>query len=153
MIDRPSRDSLATALGQYVSGRITNDDFDDVAVDWRDSGADAVKRRAWGLYDDTYQHLATGRHYITKPSREEIGRWILFLHSDNEYTWPHFNFRTIFNWPLNLLSAGWWESRKKKRFEDFKTAGDYSVWPFASRQDYEASLENPKYFAGANPRQ
>ena len=153
MIDRPSRDRLATALRRYVSGRITNDDLDDIEVDWRDSGADAIKQRAWGLYDDTYQHHAVGSHYITKPSREEIGRWILFLHSDNEYTWPLFNFRTIVNWPLDLLSGGWWERPKEKRFAEYKSAGDYSVWPFSSRPDYEAALERPKYFAGLVPKQ
>jgi hypothetical protein len=33
MIDRPSRDKLAEALRQYVSGRITNDTLDDIKVD------------------------------------------------------------------------------------------------------------------------
>ena len=53
MIDRPSRNKLATAIRQYVSGRITNDNLDDIEIDWRDSGALAVKERAWSLYDDT----------------------------------------------------------------------------------------------------
>ncbi|MGZ4963255.1 MAG: hypothetical protein ACXWJB_13830 [Limisphaerales bacterium] len=52
MIHRASRDKLATALRQYVSGRITNDDLDDIDVDWRDRAAVAVKERSWSLYDD-----------------------------------------------------------------------------------------------------
>jgi hypothetical protein len=148
MIDRPSRDRLATALRQYVSGRITNDDLDDIEVDWRDRGAVAVKERAWCLYDDNYQHRAVGKHFLVRPARDEIGRWILFLHSDHEYTWPQFSFFQIVNWPLNLLTLGWWERRKQVRFDEFKAAGDFSVWPFVTRQDYDSALSHPKYLAG-----
>lgn len=147
MIDRSSRDRLATALRQYVSGRLTNDDLDNVVVDWRDRGAVAVKCRAWCLYDDTYQHRAVGRFYLPRPARDEIGRWILFLHSDLEYTWPDFCFVQIVNWLMNLLTFGWWERRKKERFDQFMTAGDFSVWPFVTRRDYEAVLKQPRYLA------
>ena len=139
--------SLAEALRHYVSGLITNDDLDEVDVDWRDRGAAAVKDRSWGLYDDTYQHRATGRHYFSKPDRDEIGRGILFLHSDREYTWPEFNFLQVVNWPMNLLTFGSWERRKEERFKSFKTAGDYNVWPFVSRAEYQQALAQPKYFA------
>ncbi|MEA3207697.1 MAG: hypothetical protein QOE70_754 [Chthoniobacter sp.] len=153
MIDRPSRNRLAEALRQYVSGVLTNDDLDDVAVDWRDRGAVAVKGRAWGLYDDNYPHRATGRHYLGKPARHEIGRWILFLHSDLEYTWPDFDFMQIVNWPINVLTFGWWERRKGKRFCEFTAAGDFDVWPFASHADHERALEQPRLLANrAAPR-
>ena len=144
MIDRPSRNKLATAIRQYVSGRITNDNLDDIEVDWRDSGAVAVKERAWSLYDDTYEHKAVGKHYLPKPARDEISRWILFLHSDVEYTWPRYSFMRIVNSPLNLLTFGWWESRERWRFDEFMAAGDFSVWPFVCRKDYENALQNPK---------
>jgi hypothetical protein len=147
MIDRPSRNKLAAAIRQYVSGRITNDNLDDVEVDWRDSGAVAVKGRAWSLYDDTYEHRAVGKHYLPKPARDEISRWILFLHSDIEYTWPRYSFMRIVNSPLNLLTFGWWERRERQQFDEFMAAGDFSVWPFVSRKDYEAALQNPRFLA------
>lgn len=150
MIDQPSRDKLAAALRHYVSGCITNDDLDDLEVDWRDSGAVAVKERAWGLYTDTYQHRAVGEHYLSKPARDEIARWILFLHSGLEYTWPRFAFDQIINWPMNLLSFGWWERHKQKVFEEFMAAGDFSVWPFVKGNDYETALEHPRYLSGQN---
>lgn len=145
MIDRTSRDRLASALRHYVSGRITNDDLDDLVVDWRDRGAAVIKDRSWCLYDDTNyddtkQHRASGRHYLPKPARDEIGRWILFVESDLEYTGPEFNFIQIVNWPMNLLTFGWWERQKQKRFDEFTTAGDLTVWPFASRADCEQAL-------------
>lgn len=154
MIDRTSRDKLATALRQYVSGRITNDDLANIDIDWRDRGAIAVAGRAWCLYDDNYQHRAAGQHYLPKPAREEISRWIMFLHSEIEYTWPEFSFYQVINWPMNLLTSGWWEKRKEKRFQEFMEAGDFSVWPFATRADYDAALEHPRYLSvrHAKPR-
>ena len=148
MIDRPSRDRLATATRQYTSGLITNDALDDIPVDRRDRGAVAVKERAWCLYDDTYQHRAVGHHFLSKPDRDEIARWIMFLHSEREYSWPDYNFMRIVNSPLNVLTLGWWEIRERKRFDEFMAAGDFSVWPFISRREYEASRAQPKYFSG-----
>lgn len=60
MIHRDSRNRLAEALRHYVSGRITNDELDDVEVDWRDRGAVAVKQMAWQLYDDLRTHYVEG---------------------------------------------------------------------------------------------
>ena len=150
MIDRPSRDRLATALRQYVSGRITNDDLHATPVDWRDAGAVAVTEMAWRLYDDTYQHRAVGKHYLPKPARAEIARWILFLHSEVEYTWPRFSFDQIVNWPMNLLTFGWWERAKARKFSEFMAARDFSVWPFVRMNDLDAARKRPRYFA---PRQ
>lgn len=118
-----------------------------MAVDWCDRGAVAIKERAWCLYDDIYQHRAVGRFYLQKPARDEIARWIVFLHSDLEYTWPDFSFVQILNLPMNLLTFGWWGRHKKKIFEQFTAAGDFSVWPFLTRRDYEYPLKHPRYLA------
>jgi hypothetical protein len=56
VIHRDSRDRLAEALRRYVCGDISNDELDEVEVDWRDRGAVAVKEMAWRLYDDTREH-------------------------------------------------------------------------------------------------
>jgi hypothetical protein len=56
VIHRDSRDRLAEALRRYASGHISNDELDEVEVDWRDRGAVAVKGMAWRLYDDTREH-------------------------------------------------------------------------------------------------
>ena len=149
MIHRDSRNRLAEALRQYVSGRITNDDLDAVRVDWRDRGAVAVKQMAWGMYSDVRTHYV-GKH-IPRHSdiRRIVARWIVFLHSDEEYLWPEYSFIRIINWPMNLLTFGWWERRKKKRWEEFLEAGDFSAWPFASRAKLKHALKRPKLLAGS----
>jgi hypothetical protein len=147
MIARNSRDRLSQALRQYVSGVITNDDLDEIEVDERDPGVVAVKDQAWFLYDDRWQHRARGHHYLARPARDEIGCWILFLHSDLEYPWPDYHFIPAIDWPMSVLTLGWWSRRKKRQLQQYNAAGDIAVWPFATRADYEYALAHPKLFA------
>jgi hypothetical protein len=148
MVHKESRLRLAEALRHYVSGQITNDDLDDVEVDWRDSGAIAVKERSWLLYDDLIQHRATGEFRLAQETREEISRWILFLHSDCDYTWPAYRFDQIVNWPMKILTLGWWERQQEKRWNEFKAAGEFAVWPFLRREEFENALAYPRLLAG-----
>lgn len=147
MIHRESRDRLALALRQYVSGQINNDDLDSMDVDWRDRGAVYVQEIAWNLYDDMDQHYAKGEHHLDKAARKEISRWIVFLHSDAEYIWPEYSFMQIVNWPMNLLTLGWWERSKKRKWEQFLEAGEFDAWPFSSRQELLKAASRPRLLA------
>lgn len=152
MICEQSRDRLALALRRYVAGRISNDDLDSVAVDWRDRGAVAVQQMAWRLYDDLQHHYAKGRHAITSEGKRMIARWIVFLHSDREYLWPDYSLIQINNWPLDLLTFGWWERRKSVRRKQFEHAGDFTVWPFLKAPDLDDAAQRPRYLAGHHRR-
>ena len=147
MIHRESRDRLAEALRHYVSGQITNDDLDSVIIDRCDRGAKAVQDAAWQLYDDMYQHKATGRHVINKEGRKIIARWVTFLYSEKEYLWPEYPLLQIFNWPMNLITFGWWERMKKRKWEQFEECGDIDAWPFCSRSELEEVIKKPRLLA------
>ncbi|PDT87154.1 hypothetical protein CO669_26775 [Bradyrhizobium sp. Y36] len=139
---------MALALRRYVAGRISNDDLAGIKVDWRDRGAVAVRQMAWSLYDDTRHHYATGRHAINCSGKRIVARWIVFLHSDREYLWPDYSFIQIINWPLNLLTLGWWERRKNIRRREFRRAGDFAAWPFIAMTDLDAEAQEPRYLSG-----
>lgn len=149
MICRQSRDRLALGLRRYVAGRLSNDELDSIKVDWRDRGAVAVKQAAWGLYDDTKNHYATGRYAIGGDSRRAVVQWVVFLHSDLEYLWPNYSLAQIRNWPLNLITFGWWERRKRVRRNEFKQAGDFAAWPFLTLAGRAAAASRPRYLTGA----
>ena len=142
MIDRPSRDKLAEALRQYVSGRITNDTLYDIKVDERDNGAVAVKEAAWYLYDDLHEHKAADGFYIDKKDRKEIAIWIVFLQSDEEYIWPKMS---IPDFILSMLTFGLY---RKIQLNRWKKIGDLSVWPFGSENKLRKATAKPKLFAG-----
>lgn len=150
MVDRDSRNRLAETLRHYVSGQVTNDDLADLDLNQKDRGAVAVYQMSWRLYDDLYQHKATGRHYLDKSAQREISRWIGFLYSDQEYIWPEYRFIQIFNWPLNLLTLGWWEKMKRRKWQRFAESGDSSVWPFFCRQDFKRAIRQPKLLSSAS---
>lgn len=142
MIDKVSRDKLAEALRQYVSGRITNYTLDDIKVDKRDHGAAEIKLAAWYLYDDLHEHKALDSFYIDKENRKEIARWIVFLQSNEEYIWPKMK---IVDMLLSILTFGLYGKVIQKRW---KKLGDTSVWPFDSDKKLKKALEKPRLLAG-----
>jgi hypothetical protein len=151
MISRDSRTRLAEALRHYTSGQISNDDLDDVEVDWRDRGAVAIQGMAWSLYDDTKYHYVEKRLPRGSSAREIVARWILFLHTDMEYMWPEYSFYQIRmcpdNFVMNFLTFGLWRKeslRRKKRWEQYLEAGEFDVWPFLHQSEYQHSLSNPR---------
>jgi len=148
MIDRQSRNCLALTLRRYVAGIVHNDDLAEVQVDWRDRGANAVYQMAWNLYSDNCQHYAKERHAIPREVKREIAKWILFLRTDREYLWPEYSFIGIYNWPMNLLTFGWWEARKRRRWEEFLKAGDFCVWPFLHKTELEEAIKRPTLLSG-----
>ena len=103
---------------------------------------------AWNLYDDTNCHYAKGRHAINSDAKRIIAKWIVFLHGDKEYLWPDYSFIQIKNWPLNVLTFGWWERRKYVRRKEFEEAGDFAAWPFISIADLNDAARRPRYLTG-----
>ncbi len=149
MIARDSRDRLAVALRHYVAGLISNDDVDMIEVDWRDRGAVAVKQMSWGLYSDNKHHFANGEHAINKEGKRVVARWILFLYTDEEYLWPEYSFIQVKNWPMNILTFGWWERSKARVWSEFLEGGDFAVWPFCCSDQLEKAMRRPRLLAGA----
>jgi len=147
MVHRESRDKLAEAIRHYVSGQIINEDLAEVEIDWRDRGAVSVQQMAGGLYSDLRNHKAIGKHKIEKEGRSEIARWIAFLYSNQEYLWPEYSFIQIVNWPMNIITFGWWEKMKKRKWEQFLQAGNFEVWPFCSKEELERVVKTPKLLA------
>ncbi len=81
-------------------------------------------------------------------ARRAVARWIVFLHGDDEYLWPEYSFLQIVNWPLDLLTFGWRERRKKRRWREFREAGDFAVWPFVERAELDRARARPLLLAG-----
>lgn len=105
-VDRKARDDLAVALRRLVTGRMTNDQFDDHYYydDWVDSSDKAVSEIAtfgWGLYssDLLWPYKLKGCHAVSSEIRRTAARAILFLASKHEYEWPPYR-ETVTFWCL-----------------------------------------------------
>ena len=88
MIDRPARDQLSRNLRLLVSGKITNDQFEDGIPETSDAAIVAFAGMAWLLYSDMYKRRLVGRYANQPAARREALRWVLFLDSDYHYCWP-----------------------------------------------------------------
>jgi hypothetical protein len=95
MVDRDARRQVAQALRQFLSCRMHNDQYDDLADDqlWDESPDEGTRQAhhlAWCNYDDLSRHYLKGRHALDEEDRAAMLRCILFMHSDCEYEWPQF---------------------------------------------------------------
>jgi hypothetical protein len=94
MIDPSARRSLSENLRRLVTGRMTNDDFDNLYRDGYDSSDDsavkAIGEFGYCLYssDLLWPYRLKGRYAVDHETRAAAARSVLFLHSNLEYDWP-----------------------------------------------------------------
>jgi hypothetical protein len=143
MIDRNSRDKLALALRRYAAKRITNDELEDAVDHSQDRGIAAIQDMAWRLYSDMFCHRADGPYTLNKGTRRTMARWIIFLRTDYEYSWPDYDFRqpenSLDQFVRDFFTAGHSSKKKRQRWQDFVGAGDFEVWPFLHKRDEESA--------------
>jgi hypothetical protein len=146
MIDREARDNLAELLRHLVSGQITNDQFEaSIPVRTKDEGCLLIIDQAWLLYSDFYHHKLTGRHAIKSDTRRDIARWIDFLHSDLEYRWPRHPCSGFLRLIAMIMSFGKIPEHYDRKWE---ASGDFDIWPFKGRQEYEEARRKPRLLGG-----
>ncbi len=149
MIDRMGRDRLAESIHQLAAGVITNHEFEDKGE--FQSTDDAIRAVFWGgawlLYDDFRTYRLRGKYRLDPAVRKEAARWVLFLKTDLPYEWPvtRPGMFAILRAFANLMTLGLVARRAQRRFE---RCGDFAVWPFLRRADYEAALQRPPYLNG-----
>jgi hypothetical protein len=171
---QPSRDRFAEILRQFASGRLTNDEFEDRASEFRD---DEVVNKlywfVWMFYDDLYEHRLLGKHRLSPLQRRVFAQCVLFLRSGLPYEWDK---SAKYLWcrqrdkvepaarvpwwkpDMSVLTAPLWGKQLKewqyRREEDAerRTKGrvivDDRIWPFRRMSDYKTALKNPPYLCG-----
>ena len=137
MVDIERRKKLAYHLRHLSIGLITNDEFENYITDsvtfgwlpeqyYRANEAkldDAIIRPllelSWCLYSDLKEHKLKGNYKLDEKQLKDIARYILFLHSNNEYEWPYidptnpfirFSFKDIL---LSVITLGQYYEKRK----------------------------------------
>ena len=176
MVDNNRRKKLALHLRHLSTGQISNNQFEkritkDVTYGWlpeqyyraKESKTDdpifrPILEFSWCLYNDTYNHKLTGKHKLSNEQTKEIARFILFLNSDLEYDWTYvditnpvirFSFTDILK---SIISFGQHyrdlNLKREEEFELMKKAGDFELWPFKTRIQYEEQLKRQPFLNG-----
>jgi hypothetical protein len=139
MVDRHARDVAAEALREFMSGSISNKDYE-----WRfprgtrDPALEAIYSYFWFSYSDTKEHTMTGDHAITDEGRAVVQRCLLFLKSDLAFQWPAR--KLLLAYPiLRLIGLGWIVNRSPKR--ESSLGGEIDVWPCFTKAQYAQCKE------------
>ena|SRR5215213_2771380 len=140
--------SINASANCYISGQITNWEFiERYPSSWEDPVIWALDDTVWCLYDDIVTHKLSGERALPKEIKNHAARWLMFLYSNEEYLWPKIG-RPGFRYNPEPLWFSWvfgfWQGRLKK----FKASGDYDVWPFLSREDYERARKSAVLLKG-----
>lgn len=100
VVDRNLRQQLSRDLRRLVTGRMTNDEFDDVYYDEfynsKDRAVVEIGEFGYGLYSsDLFRpYRLIGRHAVKKDTRRTVARCVLFLRLECEYEWPQWPYAT-----------------------------------------------------------
>ena len=136
MVDRGSRDVGATVLQDLIDGKITNDEFMKRFNFPKntDRALRAIFLFAWGQFSDLGAHKLTGRHAPTPERRAFLERCVLFLKTDLEFEWP-LPKPSPARGLLEMIGLG---RRFRAAEEEYTSKGDFEVWPFFRKADYES---------------
>ena len=156
MVDRNVRDRAAQLLRNFISGKITNDAFADQCPVTTDRAIYAIWDTAWVLYSDMHTHRLIGKHRLSVDMRRVCVRWLLFLHSNDEYEWPDISLPGID--PSTRIQQSLWRRLLKLDnslapdvANEFMASGHYPVWPFISVKAYRQALKAPRLLSSHKP--
>jgi hypothetical protein len=148
MIDRFARNQAAEAIRHFATGQITNWQFiKQYPTSRKDPAIWALDDTVWCLYDDFRTHTLIGKDALTKEGKKEVARWLTFLYSDEEYLWPRIGRPGLRRDPEPWLLS-WLFGFGPGRWKRFKASGDYDVWPFIKREDFDRARKKPVLLVG-----
>ena len=142
MIDRQARNEAIKQARRFLSREITNDEFADRYPSSHDSAINEIFWLGfWNLYDDLKEHKLDGKNTLPEKTKADVERWLLFLETDNEYSWPSTNKIMKFVWiPIDIITLFF---SKYLRNKHYRNSGDIEVWPFINHEDFEkVKVEN-----------
>jgi hypothetical protein len=94
MVDPKQRHELAQDVRRLITGRMTNDEFDDAYYERYSESADLaireIGRFCWGLYssDLPLPYRLRGRYAVDSATRKKAAHAVLFLQTNLEYAYP-----------------------------------------------------------------
>ncbi len=138
MVNRDKRALARSLIQRFLSGEITNDEFnDDYPIDKADPALEAIYWNLWLYYSETHSYKLQGEHRLGADGEQLFQRCVRFLASGLEYEWPRYEWISLKYTLLRFVGLGRLIDRK---FDEFKSRGDFDVWPFLRRGDYRKSV-------------
>jgi hypothetical protein len=133
MVNSELRLKAASLIRTYLDGKIDNFEFrDGFPHDKTDPALRAIEERLWFHYDDVRpHHCEFPRHSDIEMLFRRCG---LFLDTNLEYEWPKLWHHNLAHPIVRILSGQFFRT---KAVERAKSAGDYALWPFFRKADFD----------------
>ena len=177
MVDQAARREYAELVRQFISGRMSLDEYEDRFGSLQFNKKDRALWEVWNfmasLCGDAYPQKMTEPWRLDPSARRHASQAILFLQTDQEYEWSKklwdgsvflitaFVVFLIFALPpeapllIHLaLSAPlvaawqWYEQWQRKRKRS--VVGDKEAWPFLRQTDLAEAVRHPRLLNGNN---
>jgi hypothetical protein len=133
MIDRSARDTLISMIQRYLSGEISNEEYEHLLFRGRTKDAACIELGDAMLHfsSDFKRHFNAGDFEIPDVYLSRIKRWLAFLRSNTE--WPiAIGMSERQRFPMNWLE--WFKALFRRNVPDFVSN---EFWPFKSECDWE----------------
>jgi hypothetical protein len=137
MVDRRSRVIGATVLRDFIDGRITNDEFMEKFPRSTDPALNAILEFTWMQFSDLRVHKLAGHDAPTFGRRALLERCCVFLKTELEFEWPLPKHPVAWGL-LQIITFG---LRFRRFDEEYKSKGEFEVWPFIRRSDYDIAAK------------
>ncbi|MEM6678103.1 MAG: hypothetical protein AAF675_09545 [Pseudomonadota bacterium] len=152
-VDVQARVKASKILRDFISGKISNREFEDAQPITHDRAIGAIWDTMWVFYQDGKEHRLEGKYRLPPDQRRACIRWIVFLHSQLLYEWPDIYLpgvdpasRIQDSFLKRLFSLH--QDLTKEQTDRFLATGHYPVWPFFRVSDYKRSLSSPRLLRG-----
>ncbi len=84
---------------------------------------------------------------LTDEQRRHVARAVVFLHSDEEYSWPRWPTPNVLRDFLAWITRDRVASSKTRRAA-WEASGEFAVWPFLHREQYDRARRSPRLLRG-----
>lgn len=145
MIDKDARSKLRMTLKSGAIGRISATECENqvLDIDSLDPVAKAFAATVKELVDDWNDSLESVFRRGSS-MRRNLARWLIFLEHAYEYEWPASKLPVgVLNYyrPTKNRLLRWFSGSIEREIKDFKSFGDYEVWPFVSVESLDIARE------------
>ena len=138
MVDASARNVVAALLERLLQGDLTNYQLENL---WPQKSNDRFIAELpdilWCYYDDSPERILRSEQF-GDDGKAFLQRIIRFLRSANEYQWPTWKPSPDRDSVLRRLVGRLFKNSGD--LKNFKAHGDFDVWPFIRRADYEKSV-------------
>ena len=174
MVDRKARCEYAQLVRQFISGRMTNDEYEQrffsLCAGKKDLALVEIYAGVDTLCEDACPSKLTQCWRLNNDARRRVAQAVLFLQSDAEYQWSEklwdgsvflftafcisLLFALLPETPLPIRFAAsvpliaawqWYEQWQRRRLT---IVGDKEAWPFLHQADLEAAKSRPRLLNG-----